>query len=104
VLHWRVCPDPRIVGGPLPVSIEVEDEPFVIAHDLAVDGVVHLATPEILLNSIVWYFARRILKLDDSAIHAESKTGQVIPALQAPGSCLTLFIRRHPDHLPLQVC
>jgi hypothetical protein len=79
--------------------IEVVDEPLVIAHDLAIDGVVHFAALDVLLDRVVGYFARRILKLDDSAIHAKSKTGKVINGLQTPCSYLSLLISRHSDDL-----
>jgi hypothetical protein len=82
MLHRGVCPDAGVVVGPLPVCIEVVDEPLIIAHDLAIDGLVHFAAPEVLLDRVVRYFARRILKLDDSAIQAKSKTGKLINGLQ----------------------
>jgi hypothetical protein len=103
MLHRRVCPDAGVIVAPLPVCVEVMDELLAIPHNLAIDGVVHFSAPEVLLDRVVRYFARRIPKLDDSAIHAKSKTGKVINGLQTPRSCLSLLISRQSNDLLFKV-
>jgi hypothetical protein len=67
-LDHGVLPDPGVVVGALPVGDDVEDEVFVVADHLDVDGVAHLPVEEVLGDSPIRNPPRLLLKLHHNTV------------------------------------
>jgi len=67
-LDLRVVPDAGVVVGALPVGDDVEDEVFVVADHLDVDGVAHLPVEEVLGDSPIRNLPRLLLKLHHNTV------------------------------------
>jgi hypothetical protein len=76
LFHPSSIPDSSIIVGSLPVSNNVQNAALIITHNLDVDGVGHLAVPEVLCNGVWWNHQRSILKFGNSAINTEGKARQ----------------------------
>jgi hypothetical protein len=101
-LHRRSIPDACISGCSLPVCAEVKNAPLVVANNLHIEGIRHLAIPEVLLDSVYWNPTRSLLKLYNDSVYAKGKARQTEFVLKEARSDSTFLVSWHADELILE--
>jgi hypothetical protein len=101
-LHRRSIPDTCISGCPLPVCTKVKNATSVVANNLHIEGIRHLAIPEVLLDSVFLNPTRSLLELYNDSVYAKGKARQTEFVLEEAHSASTFLVSWHADELILE--
>ena len=66
-----VAPDMGVVGGALPIGVDIQDLPRIIAKPLCEDAIHHLAAPVVLLDNPRRKILRSAVKIYHDAVHTK---------------------------------